>query len=156
MRRRGLAHRALCLGKAIGQPRHLTFQPVDDLPLRRNGPVQILDGLFLMGHADFKFVNARCIGHDEGNTPADERTQCLVLFCSRLVLTCGSVALRLRGNERQTRAKAKQKPQHNYRRRGVSAEQMGVCESGEDWGAQAVRRRLPTEGIGGGQGVCAL
>jgi len=97
MRRRGLAHRALCLGKAIGQPRHLTFQPVDDLPLRRNGPVQILNGLFLMGHADFKFVNARCIGHDEGNTPADERTQCLVLFCSRVVLTCGSVALRLRG-----------------------------------------------------------
>ena len=58
VRRGRFAHCLFGFGDPFAQPRDLTLQPVDQLPLRRDGRVQILNRLVLMDHTHFKLVEA--------------------------------------------------------------------------------------------------
>ena len=62
----GLAGGLLGVGHALGKARHLSLQPLDQLPLRRDGRVQVLYRLILMDHTHFKLVEARCVCHGGG------------------------------------------------------------------------------------------
>ena len=53
-----IAHGLFGLGDALGQPLDLALQPLDQLPLRRDRRVQILNRLVLMDDAHFKLVEA--------------------------------------------------------------------------------------------------
>ena len=69
MRRRpvhggGLAGGLFGLRDALGEAFDLPLQPLDQLPLRRDGCVQILNRLVLMDHTHFKLVEAaRSVGY---------------------------------------------------------------------------------------------
>jgi len=54
----GLAGGLFGVRHALGEARNLSLQPLDQLPLRRDGPVQILNRLVLMDHTHFKLVEA--------------------------------------------------------------------------------------------------
>ena len=59
------------VGDPFAEPRDLPLQPLDQLPLRRDGGVEVLDRLVLMGDADFKLIEAgeviwRAVGHGGG------------------------------------------------------------------------------------------
>ena len=54
----GLASGLLGVRYALGKARHLSLQPLDQLPLRRDGGVEILNRLVLMDHTHFKLVEA--------------------------------------------------------------------------------------------------
>ena len=66
----GLAGGLFGVGHALGEARHLALQPLDQLPLRRDGRVQILNRLVLMDHTHFKLVEAGCVCHVGGVAPA--------------------------------------------------------------------------------------
>ncbi len=67
LNRGGLTCGLFGLGDAVGKARHLPLQPLDQLPLRRDGLVQILNRLILMDHTHFKLIKARggggCVCH---------------------------------------------------------------------------------------------
>ena len=54
----GLAGGLLGVRYALGKARHLSLQTVDQLPLRRDGRVEVLNRLVLMDHTHFKLVEA--------------------------------------------------------------------------------------------------
>ena len=54
----GLADGLLGVGHALGKARHLPLQPLDQLPLRRDGGVEVLNRLVLMDHTHFKLVES--------------------------------------------------------------------------------------------------
>ena len=54
----GLAGGLFGVGDALGEAGHLPLQPLDQLPLRRDGRVEVLNCLVLMGSAHFKLVEA--------------------------------------------------------------------------------------------------
>ena len=66
----GLTGGLFGVGDPLGKARHLPLQPVDQLPLRRDGGVQVLNRLILMDGAHFKLVEAGggvgCVCHGEG------------------------------------------------------------------------------------------
>ena len=53
-----VAHGLFGFGDPFAQVRDLTLQPVDQLPLRRDGRVEILNRLVLMDHTHFKLIEA--------------------------------------------------------------------------------------------------
>ena len=53
-----LANRLFSLGDPLGEALHLLLKALNQLPLRRDGRVQILNRLVLMDHAHFKLVEA--------------------------------------------------------------------------------------------------
>lgn len=55
---RGLAPATLALGHALMEDRNLALEPVDQLPLGRDGGIQLINGLVLMGDANFQRVEA--------------------------------------------------------------------------------------------------
>mgnify|MGYP004116074669 FL=1 len=63
MRGRRIRKRVFSRRDAVCEARNITLQLVDDLPLRRDCSVQVFNCLVLMGHTDFKFIEARCICH---------------------------------------------------------------------------------------------
>ena len=54
----GLAGGEFGVRHALGEARDLSLQPLNQLPLRRDGGVQILNRLVLMDHTHFKLVEA--------------------------------------------------------------------------------------------------
>ena len=54
----GWAGRLFGVRDPLGEALDLPLQPLDQRPLRRDGRVEVLDGLVLMGDADFKLVDA--------------------------------------------------------------------------------------------------
>ena len=54
----GLAGALFGVSDALGEPRNLSLQPFNQLPLRRDGRVQVLNRLVLMNHTHFKLVEA--------------------------------------------------------------------------------------------------
>ena len=65
------AGRLFTVGHPFAEPRDLPLQPLDQLPLRRDGGVQVLARLVLMGDTAFKLIEAggvvwRAVGHGGG------------------------------------------------------------------------------------------
>ena len=56
-----LAGRLFSLGDTLGEALHLPLKLFDQLPLRGDGGVQILNRLVLMDHAHLKLVEAGCV-----------------------------------------------------------------------------------------------
>lgn len=67
----GIADGLFAVGDPLGEANHLPLQPLDQLPLRRDGRVEVLNRLVLMGDTDFKLIEAGgvcwgAVGHGAG------------------------------------------------------------------------------------------
>ena len=56
--RRGVASRKLRFGHTIPKGSQMALQRFNGFPLRRDGGVQVLNYLVLMGYTDFEFIKA--------------------------------------------------------------------------------------------------
>ena len=72
----GLASGLFGIRHALGKARHLSLQPLDQHPLRRNGRVEVLNRLVLMDHTHFKLVEAGGVCHGGGISAGVGGRQC--------------------------------------------------------------------------------